>query len=87
MSSSLEGRLALLRCPVSGGKLSLLAQEQLAALNGAILQGKVVSRGGAAIARPLTGALVSDDGGWMYPVRGDGIFVLLGDEAIAPHAA
>lgn len=74
--------LTILRCPISHKGLSVLKKDELARINAAIAAGELVNREGAAIAAPLTEALITDDGKRIYPVD-DGIPVLLEDESIS----
>jgi len=74
--------LTILRCPISHKGLSVLKKDELARINVAIVAGELVNHEGAAIANPLTEALITDDGKRIYPVD-DGIPVLLEDESIS----
>jgi len=74
--------LTILRCPISHKGLSVLKKVELARINAAIAAGELVNHEGAAIANPLTEALITDDGKRIYPVD-DGIPVLLEDESIS----
>ena len=74
--------LTILRCPISHKGLSVLKKGELARINAAIAAGELVNHEGAAIANPLTEALITDDGKRIYPVD-DGIPVLLEDESIS----
>ena len=74
--------LTILRCPISHKGLSVLKKDELARINAAIAVGELVNHEGAAIANPLTEALITDDGKRIYPVD-DGIPVLLEDESIS----
>ena len=74
--------LTILRCPVSHKGLSLLKKDKLARLNAAIEAGELINHEGAAVAKPMREALVTDDGKRLYPVD-DGIPVLLEDESIS----
>lgn len=74
--------LTILRCPVSHKGLSVLKKDQLARVNAAINAGELTNHEGAAVAIPLTEALITDDGKRIYPVD-DGIPVLLEDESIS----
>jgi uncharacterized protein YbaR (Trm112 family) len=74
--------LTILRCPVSHKGLAVLKKDELARINSAIAAGELVNHEGAAIAKPLTEALITDDGKRIYPVD-DGIPVLLEDESIS----
>jgi uncharacterized protein len=74
--------LTILRCPISHKGLSVLKKDELARINAAIAAGELVNHEGAALAKPLTEALITDDGKRIYPVD-DGIPVLLEDESIS----
>ena len=74
--------LTILRCPISHKGLSVLKKDELARINAAIAAGELVNYEGAALADPLTEALITDDGKRIYPVD-DGIPVLLEDESIS----
>ena len=74
--------LTILRCPISHKGLSVLKKDELARINAAIATGELVNHEGAAVANPLTEALITDDGKRIYPVD-DGIPVLLEDESIS----
>ena len=74
--------LTILRCPISHKGLAVLKKDELARINAAIAAGGLVNHEGAAIAKPLTAALITDDGKRIYPVD-DGLPVLLEDESIS----
>jgi uncharacterized protein YbaR (Trm112 family) len=74
--------LTILRCPVSHKGLSLMKKDKLAKINAKIEAGELINHEGVAIAKPLSEALVTDDGKRVYPVD-DGIPVLLEDESIS----
>jgi len=74
--------LTILRCPISHKGLSVLKKDELARINAAIATGELVNHEVAAVANPLTEALITDDGKRIYPVD-DGIPVLLEDESIS----
>ena len=74
--------LTILRCPISHQGLAVLKKDELARINVAIEAGELVNHEGAAIAKQLTEALITDDGKRIYPVD-DGIPVLLEDESIS----
>ncbi len=73
--------LTILRCPVTHKGLSLLKKDKLAKVNKAISAGEVATQEGVRLDKPLTEALVTDDGKRLYPVN-DGIPVLLESESI-----
>jgi len=74
--------LTILRCPISHKGLSVLKKDELARINASIAAGELVNHEGAALANPLTEALITDDGKRIYPVD-DGIPVLLENESIS----
>ena len=74
--------LTILRCPISHKGLSVLKKDELARINAAIGAGELVNHEGSVLAKPLTEALITDDGKRIYPVD-DGIPVLLEDESIS----
>ena len=79
----MDKRLAkILRCPISHKGLAGLKKDELARVNAEIETGELTNHEGLTLAKPLTGALVTDDGKRIYPVE-DGIPVLLEDESIS----
>jgi uncharacterized protein YbaR (Trm112 family) len=75
--------LDILCCPVTKSPLRLLAEAELAALNGAILAAQgVVSANGARVPAAIAGGLITLDGRSIYRLEDD-IPVMLADEAIA----
>ncbi len=74
--------LTILRCPVSHKGLSVIKKKDLNKINAAIEAGELRNHDGAAVAKPLLQALITDDGKRVYPVD-DGIPVLLEDESIS----
>lgn len=73
--------LEILCCPITRRPLDRISDSQLQQINAAISEGKVRNHGGAQLADPLAGALVTADGDLVYPVRND-IPVLLEEECI-----
>ena len=73
--------LEILCCPITRRPLQELHSDVLDRVNTAIVNGKVRNHGGAEIHESQTGALVTQDGDLVYPVR-DGIPVLLEEECI-----
>lgn len=74
--------LQLLRCPVSGGELELLAGDQLAQLQQAVAAAAVVDRDGDLVTEVPEAAILCPTSGWVYPVQG-GIPALVPGAAIA----
>jgi len=77
-----ESFLSLLRCPRTGGELRLAGSEELAEYNEGVGEGKLSNAAGRKLTQAMEGALVSECGGWLYPVD-EGIPVLLVEEAVA----
>ncbi len=73
--------LELLCCPVDKRPLAPIGREQLRALNAAIGRGGVLTVGGEPVTRPLSDALIREDGKVIYAIADD-IPILLADEAI-----
>ncbi len=73
--------LEILACPVTKQTVSELSPEKLASLNSRIAAGEVVNHGGEAIAEQLRGALITRNGGSIYPIV-DNIPVMLEDQSI-----
>ncbi|HZZ27447.1 MAG TPA: hypothetical protein VFE46_05510 [Pirellulales bacterium] len=73
--------LALLRCPEDHSKLSAADRPLVARLNDAVAAGRLKTRSGQKVEKPLDDALIRADGRLIYPIV-DGIPVLLVDDAI-----
>jgi len=73
--------LEILCCPITRRPLARMDEALLAKINAAIVEGKVRNHGGEPLAEVLTGALVTQDGDLVYPIRDD-IPVLLEEECI-----
>lgn len=73
--------LELIQCPESRQPLREAPPELLARLNARQARGELRNRAGTAVAAPLAGGLVREDGRVLYPVL-DGIPMLLLEEAI-----
>ena len=74
--------LSILCCPLTHEGLHSASHDMLASVNKAIQKGSLTNRDGVLLDKPLTAALVTDDGKLLYPVS-DGIPVLLEGESIA----
>jgi uncharacterized protein len=73
--------LEILACPETKEPVSLADGALVARVNAAIQAGKLRSRDGQAVTRPMDAALVRKDRKVLYPVRG-GIPIMLIDESI-----
>lgn len=76
-----QALLDILCCPMTHRPLQPLDADRLARLNEAIGAGNVHSHAGLVVAEPMSQALVTADGGLVYPVR-DGVPVLVEDKCI-----
>jgi uncharacterized protein YbaR (Trm112 family) len=74
--------LSILCCPVTHKGLSMARASLLDSVNTAIEAGEFINSDGTAVSDRLKEALVTDDGGTLYPIN-DGIPVLLAGEACA----
>jgi len=74
--------LEILVCPEDRSRVKPAPQELVDELNRLIASGGVKNRGGGAVADPVQGGLVREDGRWMYIIRDD-IPVMLVEEALA----
>ena len=77
-----ESFLSLLRCPRTGGELRRAGADELAGFNEGVAQETLRNAAGQKLTQAMEGALVSECGGWLYPVH-EGIPVLLVEEAVA----
>ncbi|MDH4018389.1 MAG: hypothetical protein OEU84_02215 [Xanthomonadales bacterium] len=73
--------LEILCCPVSKTPLTVLGQQKLDYLNGAIKNGDALFVDGEKVTEPLQEALITEDGKVIYPVQDD-IPVLLEEKGI-----
>lgn len=76
-----ESFLSLLRCPRTGGELRPAGAEELEGYNDGVREGSLSTAAGRKLTQTMEGALVSECGLWLYPVR-EGIPVLLAGEAV-----
>ena len=82
MDSLLEQFLPHLRCPITRGSLRSVAPAQLAQLNDRIARQELRHTDASVVPEPLTEALRSDDGQYIYPIVDHQIVVLLESLAI-----
>lgn len=73
--------LEILVCPETKQPLAVASAELLERLNATVADGSVVTRGGDAVAEPVTEGLLREDGRVLYPIRQD-IPIMLIDESI-----
>jgi uncharacterized protein YbaR (Trm112 family) len=73
--------LEILACPETKQPVTLAGDEVLSAVNEKISAGTLRNRGGEKVEKPITEALVREDGKILYPVD-DGIPVMLIEESI-----
>jgi uncharacterized protein len=73
--------LDILICPECRTPLTVAEPALVERVNAAIRAGGLKNRCGEAVAQPIDGGLLRQDGAWMYPIV-DGIPVLLLDESI-----
>jgi uncharacterized protein YbaR (Trm112 family) len=74
--------LTLLRCPKTHQKLVPAPAGVIDDLNARITKRELQNRGGKIIEQQLEEGLVTEDGAWLYPVRGN-LPIMLIDEAVA----
>ena len=79
--------LAILRCPVTNGRLRTLDEAELAGVNRRVEAGEMVTRGGATVVTPLTAGLTTDDGALVYRVNDDIADLLPGSAHLVTDAA
>ena len=73
--------LEILCCPETRQRLKFADPRTLEAVNQRIAAGQLQNRGGEKAEKPLTQALVREDGKWLYPIYDD-IPFLLSEEAL-----
>jgi uncharacterized protein YbaR (Trm112 family) len=73
--------LQLLRCPQTMQPLSVASPEQLAQLESARQEGRLLNHAGHSVQEPIVAGLVRQDGTLLFPIR-DGLPILLLDEAL-----
>lgn len=74
--------MGLVRCPITGTKLTLASPSQLQSLQQRKEGVGLTTKLGRTVFGELTQGLVSDDGRWFYPLD-QGIVSLLPDDAIS----
>ena len=77
--------LTVLRCPVSGSRLTAADPPLVVQLNEAIAAGKLTTRGGEIVSTPLDEALLNEQRTLAYPLR-NGIASLTAEAAIPTGA-
>ena len=73
--------IEILRCPIDGTPLVLADETLLNRVNDAIRDRRALDRAEQTVELAIDGGLLTEDGGWVYPVRG-GIPVLIANDAI-----
>ena len=73
--------LDILACPDTKEPVKLAEQSLVDELNARIERGEVKNRGGKKVEKPMDGALIREDGQYLYPIE-DEIPIMLIDEAI-----
>lgn len=73
--------MGLIRCPITGTKLTLASDAQLQSLKQQQKAGILTTRLGGTVSIEPTQGLVSSDGAWFYPLE-EGMVQLLPDDAI-----
>ena len=73
--------LAMLVCPATRQPLRAASDEEVVSVNARLEGGGLRNRGGEVVQEPLSEALATTDGAWLYPVR-LGFPILLASEAI-----
>ncbi len=73
--------LQLVRCPISGRRLSVAGPELVERANTAIRAKRLENRLGQSITEPMEGALVDEANEWLLPVRGS-VITMVADELV-----
>ena len=73
--------LALLVCPATHQDVALATPDEIALINAAIGEARVLTVGGSPVDQPVEAALIRSDRSVAYPVR-DGIPVMLVGEGL-----
>lgn len=73
--------LAILRCPINGGKLQLADEALVRRIQTAIERGDARDRLEQRVSETIEGGLVDENHQWLFPIR-SGIPALVADEAI-----
>ena len=74
--------LNILRCPETHQKLTEADSALIGRVNDAIAAGQLRNRAGHSVSEKIEGALVRDDGKFLYPIRAN-LPIMLIDEGIA----
>ena len=83
MDETLRQFIPCLRCPISGKPLKEMKKEEVEKLNASIALEKIFTQEGDLVQRKLTEALVSEDGGYVYPVTDGYLAEMLPEQAIS----
>ncbi|MCF6285348.1 MAG: hypothetical protein L3K26_09185 [Candidatus Hydrogenedentes bacterium] len=76
-----EELLKILVCPEDKTAVTLVEQDVVDRVNGAIASGGLKNRGGEIVEQAIEGGLLREDGAYLYVIRED-IPVMLIDEAV-----
>lgn len=76
-----DWKLEIVRCPISGERLSPADATLLAVLVQMAAAGKLFNHSGEAVKSPITGGLVNESSCWFY-LNSSGVLILSPDEAI-----
>ncbi|MBI2301311.1 MAG: hypothetical protein HYU66_20575 [Armatimonadetes bacterium] len=77
--SIVQEYLEILRCPETRQPVELADEALVARLNALIAAGSLTARGGEAVAEPIDGGLVREDGQVLYPIRDEVPYMLIAD--------